>query len=1355
MELHSKDLNKYADDIERLELQLEKLNIDPEELYRLEEAFRSGAIPAEDFEQSLERLENRIKELPEPTVEISEAIAQVSSGIMGFVSMASGIENIFDVFNDENATVIQKISVIMGGLTSTVTAATGAYKALDSLSKTDIGNKIKQAAATSKAAAAEATGTAIKGGFTAATASATAAVKAFTASLLTNPFTAIAVGLTVLIGALTAIASAAEKAKEKRAEEAKASKELADATYEEIGANNELKKTFDETLAAYKEGKSSKEELVDATQALCDKYGIENAELLIATENYEALAEAIRKAENEKLKAAKKNTEEAVENAEDVFEDQMRDGVGHFANGNYTATISGGSYVKSAATGDEKIVGEAIKQLSKNNEISGISYNHHEIQMQTGQTTEDLIKLYEDAQKLKDYVFQNYSKEDREKSETYQNLVSWLEKSAESYENLIALQEQLNSENVQIEKNKIIDNYGEIESYEEYLKMEQELANNLSKSENIPVEDAKELARQALMAETAYSEMAKQAQIIQQASSVIGDSISEEELQKFYNELTDEQKTLFATLSINEGDSIEDLEKQIGVLQARAERTSIKIKVEAVQSAQSQLKDNMSSQDYQDFQSSSEIDWGNKEEDIINYSEFLVMSFEEQTHYLEELEKNYQDKLNNANSTALEKNVELMNDYEEQIFALKQNIAKVDEKFVKDYDINNLNVLLTNDPRSDEYKRAMRNILQTGTAKVTQDELETYIQNLKEVAELEGKVSGLNIENEGIISENNVENILKAKEKYEEIVELSKSLTNLEVGETIDASQYLQLKDYLPDLAGNFEKTIDGAYKLKSEIGNIYVELSKLKDDDNNKLFSEFQIASMIPDLETLRDTLEEGGITAEAFATRWVELNEVSDLEGLDADELKDYSKYLQELADDSEILSDDLDDNNEAAKIVAKSIMKMNKGVDALAGGFEDWSDILKKSTKESEEYNDAANEMRSALSDTLDVSEDFISNDFIVKHLEDIEDAAAGDADAIDRLRAALSQQIVLDIVGVDKFENLPNNLQVAITSLQNIIDNTHLDIGETISLNADNIDETGFIEACNEIIKNANMTAEEANAYFDTMGFETTFVTAPQEVKQRNPIVMQRQTIVNKGRDEETGAPYWETKTETWNDGYSEETGYVDAIAMTTTGADGKTKVPEIKTITKKATGAQNNFSGGNAGGGLPGGGSKTSSKKNTGPSKSVKPERYKEIDDKLDDVANAYEKANKAAERLYGPKQIAKMKEANKELSKEISLLNVKQKQAKDYLEEDKKALIKASEDLGLKIDIDDNDFITNYTDLMNQADQKLKEAYAKAGDTIDDEQQEVLDALEKKVEDFEAAIAQFDETRETLEDIEN
>jgi hypothetical protein len=56
-----------------------------------------------------------------------------------------------------------------------------------------------------------------------------------------------------------------------------------------------------------------------------------------------------------------------------------------------------------------------------------------------------------------------------------------------------------------------------------------------------------------------------------------------------------------------------------------------------------------------------------------------------------------------------------------------------------------------------------------------------------------------------------------------------------------------------------------------------------------------------------------------------------------------------------------------------------------------------------------------MKTALSNILDVNEDLISSDFITdpKHLADIEKAAQGDAEAIDRLRAAMDEEIIANI------------------------------------------------------------------------------------------------------------------------------------------------------------------------------------------------------------------------------------------------------------------------------------------------------------------------------------------------------
>jgi hypothetical protein len=51
-----------------------------------------------------------------------------------------------------------------------------------------------------------------------------------------------------------------------------------------------------------------------------------------------------------------------------------------------------------------------------------------------------------------------------------------------------------------------------------------------------------------------------------------------------------------------------------------------------------------------------------------------------------------------------------------------------------------------------------------------------------------------------------------------------------------------------------------------------------------------------------------------------------------------------------------------------------------------------------------------MKDAMSDLLGTSEEFISNDFLKEHLEDIEKAATGDAEAIDRLKIALAEDII---------------------------------------------------------------------------------------------------------------------------------------------------------------------------------------------------------------------------------------------------------------------------------------------------------------------------------------------------------
>jgi methyl-accepting chemotaxis protein len=91
--------------------------------------------------------------------------------------------------------------------------------------------------------------------------------------------------------------------------------------------------------------------------------------------------------------------------------------------------------------------------------------------------------------------------------------------------------------------------------------------------------------------------------------------------------------------------------------------------------------------------------------------------------------------------------------------------------------------------------------------------------------------------------------------------------------------------------------------------------------------------------------------------------------------------------VADELDYLSDELTGNADSAADLAVEITRMNKGIDTLADNFEDWNDILKKSSKGSAEYAKAMSSMKEAVADVLDVEADMLSSDFITKHSDDI--------------------------------------------------------------------------------------------------------------------------------------------------------------------------------------------------------------------------------------------------------------------------------------------------------------------------------------------------------------------------------
>ena len=179
------------------------------------------------------------------------------------------------------------------------------------------------------------------------------------------------------------------------------------------------------------------------------------------------------------------------------------------------------------------------------------------------------------------------------------------------------------------------------------------------------------------------------------------------------------------------------------------------------------------------------------------------------------------------------------------------------------------------------------------------------------------------------------------------------------------------------------------------------------------------------------------------------------------------------------------------------------------------------------------------------------------------------------------------------------------------------------------------------------------------------------------------------------------------------------------------------------------------SGGSGGGGGGGGGSKP--KKAQEVKKSDIVERYKEINDTIDDLTEKYDNASEAADRMYGNERIKQMEKVNKLLKDEIGLIEKKKEEAQAYLQEDRDTLNQAASEAGVSFDFDANGNIANYTTemtkLFEELDSTIKSANAD-GDATEDEQ-EAINKIQERIDKVTEAIQQYDETKELIEDLDN
>lgn len=562
--------------------------------------------------------------------------------------------------------------------------------------------------------------------------------------------------------------------------------------------------------------------------------------------------------------------------------------------------------------------------------------------------------------------------------------------------------------------------------------------------------------------------------------------------------------------------------------------------------------------------------------------------------------------------------------------------------------------------------------------------------------------------------------------------------------------------------------------KMQSSISTI--------QEYNEQLQTAMNTLAMQSDAEEASKLFEEGTINYAAYAGSASKRIQEDRWENVDTDEVQEYSDYLQDAAESSDLLNDSLAENEEAAEEVALATVRMNTGMEELIDNWDSWSDVLRNSSKESQEYAEAMSGVKSALSDVFSVQEDFISNNFIEQHLDQIEQAISGDATAIDQMRQALSTDIIMNVTADINDTQLNNEVM----ALHNEIMNMDLNVSVGTEL------DTGrFITKANELVQAAGMTAEEAQAYFNSIGYTPVFETEPQEVTTMVPQYTVR--VTNPGGVFQNLGELLkgdiEFNYQTVQTGSSPMT-YTMDVPILYNAAGEKVDhggAPRIKSLISNG-GSRGSIASGNSGGGAtmsnyaprnsggssysPSGGSgggggsdKEKEKEEPTPSEPMDYtsiddiiERYYEITNEIDDMTDALDDASNAADRLYGKDRIAAMEKQRDLMAQQQELLKQYRSEIEAYLAKDKAAL--ENNKYGIHFTFDADGDITNYTQIMTDLYNQLHAAEQTYNSFATKEEQDTyqestLNPLNKKIEEIKNLIDTYDNTSDLLVEVDN
>ena len=304
-------------------------------------------------------------------------------------------------------------------------------------------------------------------------------------------------------------------------------------------------------------------------------------------------------------------------------------------------------------------------------------------------------------------------------------------------------------------------------------------------------------------------------------------------------------------------------------------------------------------------------------------------------------------------------------------------------------------------------------------------------------------------------------------------------------------------KKYGVDFSGAIVNAISNKNYDSLDMSSLYSQISPKEYDEL------MQIAETPQELMKVfginEDQLIDLGYTnasqwAQAFQKGLEDWKESDYTDAINADfeaqaesleiDVEEFKIYRQLLLDTNKVYRDNVEGLNQ----VALANKRMQRGAQALADDWDEFNNIISKENVSLEELSSILPGINIALQNILNLdTEQFtlLPPTFAQDNWALIQDVVNGVEGAVNELRNKAGEEILVGITGAIDIGNVDSVIQqLHETILQADLSNFEIGIP---------IDEPGFISACNNILAHAKMTQQQAEAYFQGMGYNVEVTT----------------------------------------------------------------------------------------------------------------------------------------------------------------------------------------------------------------------------------------------------------------------